>query len=453
MAATAITYQSTVDIFRRNVDKLRNLVPESSLISKLLPFSSGEMVGDSFQEAAVLGFENGLTLGGDAQEIVTINESVAGPVKQSRVKPNQTIINSNVSWGFLSRSAKGGEEAVVKGWSHVTKANLRSHHHYLDIMKLHGRRDSLLGYVSYDASGTTYKGAVFSGNGTVTLTKADGSTIAFTNGVAAAEKAILLRKGFYAAGIWVGKVNAPLLQVNSAGTIVAQGKVLKTDANLGIVYVDFTPVVATSQTSHRLAFLGMDRAQEMVGVQKILANTGSLFEIDASQYELWQANNLSLGGKSFGLGAVQAGVAYAMNQGGLGENEGLDILVNPNQFAAMLTNEAAQRKYDASYNKDAKSGFETIEFYAPNGVNRIHGCSLVMEGEAFGLLRESWICSGSQAPAFKVLGVEGQDIILPMPNQTGFAIRSYADEYVYCEQPAKNIYWSGLDYTAAQYGM
>lgn len=457
-APTQITQQQTVDIFKKNFGGINNLVPVSpSLIGKLLPFSAKEMVGDAFVEAAILAYENGLTLGGDAQDVVSINEAVAGAVKQSSIKPSQTIINSVVSWGFLSRSAKAGEEAFVKGFAHVTKRNLDSHNHYLDLMKVHGQRASLMGYVSFDAAGTAYRGTTFSGSGSITLTRGDGTTIAFVNGVNVAPGiggalgAILVRKGFFAASIWTAKTAAPILQVNSTGTIVAQGAIVKSDASLGIVYVDFVPVAASSQTSHRLCFMGQERAQEMVGMQKILTNTGTLFGIDAAKYELWQANQLNLGGRSFSLRAVQAGVAATMSQGGLGESDSLDILVNPLQFGRMLSDEAAFRKYDASYSKDAKTGFETIEFYAPNGANRIFGTPIVMEGEAYGVLRDTWICSGSQAPAFKVVGMDGQEIIQPLPNQTGFAIRSYGDEYVFCEEPAKNIYWSGLDADAAQF--
>jgi hypothetical protein len=82
--------------------------------------------------------------------------------------------------------------------------------------------------------------------------------------------------------------------------------------------------------------------------------------------------------------ALQEGVAQAVNKGGLDKPLD-DHVVNPRTFAALTQDEAALRKYDASYKSAAQNGFETIEYYAANGLNKIVPHRMIMEGDVYGL--------------------------------------------------------------------
>ncbi len=41
------------------------------------------------------------------------------------------------------------------------------------------------------------------------------------------------------------------------------------------------------------------------------------------------------------------------------------------------------------------------------------------------------------------------ELIRPLENQAGYQFKSYADEYVFCWAPAKNIYIKGINDEAA----
>jgi hypothetical protein len=212
--------------------------------------------------------------------------------------------------------------------------------------------------------------------------------------------------------------------------------------------VDFVPVVASGVGSHYIAPKGWAAGKCMVGMHKIITNTGTLFGINAADEPLWSGNVIDLSQKKFNLKAVHEGVADAVNAGGL--DEPLDIIVSPRCFGQMASDEAAFRKYDASYKNKAENGFEAIEYYAANGVNRIHSSSKVKEGDVFGFVRGHTRCSGSQLPSFRVRGMN-MDIITPLEDQAGFKVRSFSDQYVMCRNPAKQILWKngnpeGLDY-------
>jgi hypothetical protein len=429
-----VSNQQVVDLFKRVYGDLHNLLPQDFPLAREIPFSEGRKVGDSFVEAFVLANETGWTLAGTGQDAFDINPAIAGVVKQSSIIPSQVVLTSVIPFAFISRSAGGGEKAFYDGTKHVMQNHIRSHSRLLEAMRIHGQRAAKLGYVSYAPSGTVYRGATYSGSGNVTV-----GGVAFTAGINAASKAILLAPGYFAAGLWVGLEGCVIEQLDSSSAVVASGKLVSVDADNGILYVDFVPVAATGLTSHTLAFEGMESNKEMVGLHKILENTGTLFGISAQQYALWKANRVDLQKKRFSLKALQEGVAQAVNKGGL--DKPLMVGCNPRTFAALTQDEAAMRKYDASYKSAAQNGFETIEYYAANGLNKIVPHRMVMEGDVYGLEIGDWIRSGSAEISFKVPGLD-KEVIFPLENSAGWIVRSFSDQFVMCRAPARQIVWT-----------
>lgn len=446
-----VTNNQVVDIFKRVYGGLNKLVPTDQPLSKELPFSEGQKVGDRFVEAAVLSNEVGWTLAGTGQDAFDINPAISGTVKQSEIIPSQTLLSSVIPFAFMARGAGGGDVAFFDSTRYLMENHINSHERLLEMMRLYGQSDELMGYVSYAPSGTVYRGATYSGAGNITLTRSDSSTIAFTAGINTAPAltgvpdalgAILLAPGQYAAGLWVGLEGARVKQVDANSVVVAEGALVATDADLGIVYVNFTPIAASSVTSHRLAFHGQEDFKEMVGIHKILTNAGSLFGISAARYALWKANVLNCQNKRWNIRALQVGVAQAVNRGGL--DKPLLVLCNPRTFSNMVSDESALRKYDASYKPASQNGFETVEWYAPNGLNVILPHRVVKEGQTIGICKPDWVRSGSAQIGFKIPGMD-REIIMPLQDSAGFIVRSWADQFLFCRRPARQILWTNCN--------
>jgi len=437
--ATSVTKDTVVEIFKKVYGGANDLRPRTSVLDDLFPFSPTQRVGDSYIEGLNLNDECGYTLAGSAQDAFTISPAVAGSFKQLSIQPSQTVLSTVLSWGFMSRSASGGEASFFEGTKYVMKNNLESHNRLVNILKVYGQSVERLGTVSYATA--TYRGVSFT-TGTGTLTKKDGSTIAFTNGINAGAKAILLTPGQFAAGIFVGRKGAAIKQLDSTDAVVASGEIVGWDSVLGIVYVDFTPIEATAVGSHKICFAGSETLKEMVGIQRILSNTGTLFGVSAATEPLWSGTVMDLGKKALSLKAIQEGIANAVNAGGL--EQPLDILVNPRTFARMSDDDAALRRYSSPESGKGTRGFEAIEYYSANGLNKIHSSSAIKEGDAFGIVREHWRCGGSQLPSFRVQGID-EDVIQPLADQAGFSVRSYGDQYLLCRQPAKQVYWKNIN--------
>ena len=386
----AISTPDVVNLFKRVYGDLQNILPEDYMLAAEIPFSGKQKVGEKYLEAIVLTNENGVTFGGSSQDAFELNPSVAGAVKQAEVTPFITVLGSIVPWGVMSRAAGGTEQAFFSATKHVVKNNLRSHGKFQEITRLYGQADLMLGSVSYATA--TYRDVAFTtGTGTLTV---NGTSVAFTNGVNTTSKHILFAPGQFAAGIWVGSEGSTIQQIIKAtGVVAAEGKIVSVDTRVGVIEVDFTPVVATAVDSHIIGFKGWSDTKEMIGINKILSNTGTLFGIPTGNYSLWKGNTVALGAVKFTLGRLQDGIADAVNRGGLDGK--LCCLVNPRTWATLTTTEAGLRRYDDSYKMESNNGFESIKFYSQNGIIEVKSHRYVKEGEAYCLHLPDWSRSGS----------------------------------------------------------
>ena len=268
------------------------------------------------------------------------------------------------------------------------------------------------------------------------------------NGVNTANKYILFAPGDFAAGIWLGFEGVKIHQVNSSGVIVASGKLVAVDSKYGVLKVDFTPVAATSVGSHRLCFDGQQGSgKEYYGIEYILRRTGTLFGVDNTAYSLWSANQYDCLNSKLTLSKFQEAVADAVNKGNL---EGdLDVWLNPRSWATIASTEAGLRVYDNSYkSSEAAQGFESVTFYTQAGKATFRPHRMMKEGVAMALHSPSWSRSGSAEVSFQVPGMN-QDVIFPLQNQAGYAIRSFSDQYIFNHEPAKQIIFTGINDEAA----
>jgi len=433
------TNTDVVDLFKEVYGDHTDLLPDDNHLAKFMPFNEKAKVGENYNESVTLTHETGFTLS-DTTDAFELNPARAGTVKQAQVTPYISVLPSIVPWGIISRSQGGGKKAFFDATKYIVKNNLKSHYKLLEILRLYGRSDKLLGYVSYATQ--DYRGASFSA-GTGALTLKDASTLAFTNGINSAGKNILVKPGDFAAGIWVGMEGVKVNQVDSAGAIVASGTLTGVNAPLGYITVDFTPIAASSATSHRLCFDGMEASKDMIGVHNILNNSGTLFNIPTGSYSLWQGNVVPVGAKKFGMEVFQDGIAEMVNRGGM---EGdLDIYLNPRSWADVVTAEAGLVSHDQNYKPTmVENGMQGAKYHSQNGAATFHSHRMVMEGDAFALCKPTWTRSGSAEASFQVPGMD-QKIIFSLINQAGYAFRSYADQYVFCHRPADNVLFSGIN--------
>lgn len=439
-----------LNLFKNVYGKLNdNILPETQPLQKALPFAEKQRTGEQYIEGVVLTNEVGITMSASG-DLFELNPAVAGVVKQASVAPYVMVLPSVLPWSMASRS-NGSEQAFYNATKFLVKNNLRSHARFREIMYLYGQSAALLGYVSYATA--TYRGASFV-NGTGTLTLPSGSTITFTNGINTSNgpsgtNYILLAPGQFASGFWVSMEGVKVNQVDTNGVVVATGKLVSVQNSLGYIGVNFTPIAASSTTSHRLCFDGMETNQSTVGIQNILSTTGTLFGIPTQSYSLWQSNLQNFNNTQFTLAKYNQAVANLSNVSAL-EGE-LVTYLNPRSWATITNNAAGLRMLDDSYKpSEFETGFESISFKSQNGKSTFVAHRCVKEGDSFSLYLPCWSISGSAQVSFSIPGMPNAgQLIFPLENQAGYAFRSYSDTYIFCNAPAFNIYGYNINDEAA----
>jgi len=433
--------QQATDIFIDKFGDLNNLLPEAQAFCEIVKYSESEKVGDNYIEGLVLTAETGITYGGKEIEAFAINPAIAGVVKQISMQAYCTILPSVVPWLAISRSVGDGT-AFVKAMAHVVDNNLASHYRFVEAAALYGQSDAKLGYVSYTSA--TYRGVAFTA-GAATL---NGIVFA-TGGVNTTSKHILLAPGEFAAGLWVGMEGVVVNQINSTGDIVASGKLVSVNSEFGYIGVDFTPVAASSTTSHRLCYDGWESDKEMPGAFKIMQNVSTLFGVSSATYSLYKGTEHALGAVLPTFSRFNDGVVKAINRGGLGgmsrKDGTLKVICNPRTWQKLLNEQAALRAYDKSYSSaEFVQGAESIVFYTAAGKAEFIASAYMKEGYMLALHMQDWVRSGS---AQIKMGIPGMDdkLLFVLPQNAGMAFRTMADQYIFCRAPAKSILYTGIN--------
>ena len=178
----------------------------------------------------------------------------------------------------------------------------------------------------------------------------------------------------------------------------------------------------------------------MAGMRKIIQNTGVLFNIDASQYNLWKGNTVSVTGQ-LTFGKLLAGISKAVQRG---LNEKVIVAVNPDTWANLATDLANLRRFDGSYDKKkGELGSENLVYYGQNGEIEVISHNMVKAGECFVFPPKRAKRIGAQEVSFKTPGRE-DEIFLHLPNNAGFELRVYSDQSLFLEMPSRCVYLTGF---------
>ncbi len=412
MSSTANTLSTLNGLFKVvYASELIDAVPDFAVLQKRIAFKSDDKIGAYYAQPINLSQEAGFTYGGETDANAAgldLNDAVAGAMKEAQVKGSELILRGQLTYKAMSRAAAGGKAAFKKAtaWKVVDMNNAMRKR--LEIAMLYGQI----------------------GVGTV-LTNTSG--------------ALVLTTGTWAGGIWAGAEGAKLEAFTTNAATATQHD---TTLTISAVDADTRTVTVTGTSSSVVAndilfFLGSKTTtgfNEMAGLQKIIANTGSLFAIDASAFSLWKGTTDS----SFGVPSFSRfmqSVAKAVNKGLM---EKVLLLVSPKCFGVLNSDQAALRMYDATY-KESKGaqGFEALVFHSTNGACEIVSHPMVKDGDAFIVPEESLTRIGS---ADLVFGLGEDEFVQYIANKAVYEVQCFADQAIFCERPAHCVYVSGITY-------
>jgi hypothetical protein len=392
-------------------DDLVDALPKSAVLQNLVKFSGSDKgLGNYYAQPVVLSSEAGFTYNGEAGTVATLNDAVNGVTKEAQVKGTEVILKAQLSYTALSRAAQAGQRAFKKATSFKVEDMNNSIRKRLEISMLYGQ-------VGVGTMGANVSGQV--------LTISDAT---------------------WAGGIWAGAENHFIDVYQSNLSSVRQAGLQITAVDSDNKQLTVSGTVTGIVTGDVIFFKGTNSAgtfNEMAGLQKIITNTGTLFNISAATYSLWKGNApASVGELTFAK--IQDYVARAVNKGLMDD---VICLVSPKAFAKLNSDAAALRVLDSSYKSGkAESGHEAVTFYGTNGKIDIVAHPYVKDGDSFIVPPKLLRRVGSTDVTFQIPGM-GEDFFRLVSGQSAVELQCMCDQALFIEKPAHCLYLSGITFS------
>lgn len=406
-------------------DQIQNLIPDESLLTRAIKFQGRDyLLGNQYNQPVIVRSEQGFTYSRPNNGTFALNPA-------SSMKTQNAIVD-----GFIILEQSGiSYEAVARS------DNVNSFRNAVDLvmgdaMESFGRRLEIA--LLYGQSPT--------GLGQTTDTSVN---------VSATSTTLAFATGQWSAGLWTPLEGAGLDVYDATGTAlntngpvtVASIDVVNKTITVTAASADITAIdaYADGTSGHEMVLrfyaAGTNGADEAVGLDKIMLNTGTLFGIDAATYSLWKANTYAVGG-ALTLAKLQAGIAVAAARG---LSEDVEVYVNPSVWQSLSTEQVAYRMLDSSYSaKKVVNGFEALEFHSQNGKLSVMAHKYVKEGEAFLLPTKRAVRIGSSDISFNIPGTDNGQIFIQNPTTAGFTFRIFSQQSLLVTRPAVCIKFTGI---------
>ena len=412
----AVTPSDLTGLFKEVYgDSVINLIPGSAKFTKMVPFVQREKeLGNLYHQPVVVTYSHGVTYAAANAGAFSLNSTVAMSMQDAQVNAPQILLREALAYDAAAKASRGPKAFVA-----ATELLVET------MMESTMKRVELATWYGGVGLGQVASGGLSNTNATTEV-----ATISLAT---------------WAAGIWAGMKNAKINFYDSNGTLISSGDdsvftissvnvanrtLTVTGTSTGITALD-----GASNFPLDIYFNGANGA-EMSGIDTILTNTGTLFNISATTYELWKGNSYSAGSAALTFGKVLAAIADAVN---LGLDEKVCLWVNPSTWANLNSDLAALRRLDGSYKKSrGENGQEEIVYYGQNGEIEVKSHNCIKKGEAFILPMKKCKRLGAQDVSFKTPGRE-DEIFLHLPDNAGFELRTYTDQQVFIETPARCV--------------
>lgn len=341
------------------------------------------------------------THGSQSAGAYNLNAAVAGQIKDATVQGYQIVLRSVMPYDVLSRASSSGARAFETATKYIMGNMVRSFGKRAEIQMMYGQ----------------------SGIGTVS--SVTGLVVTITTAT-------------WAAGIWAGMKNLRVDVYTSGGALRGTAKVTAISLDNRTITLDAVP---SGTTGTDVLYFEGAFGNEMPGILKIATNTGSLFGIDAGQYELWAGNTYSASSAALSFSKIQSAIAKSVEKG---LDSDVKVLVNVKTWANLLNEQAALRMYDQSYSvSTSETGSQAIRFHGQNGKVEIVPSIHVKEGDAFVIPMDELLKVGSTDMTFNLPGSNDQ-FFRQLENSAGVEVRAFSDFSLFCQAPGKVTYISNI---------
>lgn len=411
-------------------DSQVSLLPDNAKIQKLIPFVSRDKeLGNKYHQNVIVSYEHGISYASSTDGAFALNDHISMQTQDAQIQGSQMLLRSALSYDAAAR-ASNGKKAFAKATSMIVENMVESVAKRLEVAMIYGQAANGLG------NGDT--GAIVSSSVTLTLDAAEWAP-GIWQGMEGARVTCKVSSTFYGP-FRIESVNFDDKKLVLKGETAAKGL---DGASIGALSD------IASQNDVKVFFYGSVRiadgsSREMVGLEKIITTSGTLFNIDNASYGLWKGNSATVSG-ALTLGKILKALNKPISKG---LDEDVVALVNPDTWSDLATDLAALRQFDQSYSPaKGENGVESLVYHSQNGKIEIVSHSCVKAGDCFVMPPKRFKRIGAIDVTFKTPGRE-EEIFFNLPDNAGFELRAYTDQALFCEAPAKCLKISGFTNTA-----
>lgn len=386
-----------------------NAIPKEYLLMREFKFEEGSKVGDEWQYGVELTRPHGFTTAAYGV-MPELNAPVARSVPKARLQPYQMYLRERITYEVLAR-AQESKQAARQEIGATIESMRDSAIFRQEVLGLYGQTGlGILGTVSGDAASITSVS--------------------------------------WAAGIWAGNENMPLSVRDTTGATYVKDVTVRS-VDFDNLTINFNAGDGVSLVAGQtLWFQGGSPTSELVGIAKIVTNTGTLYNISAQDFGLWKGTVVTLGG-SEDLGfkrAIQLD-ASIRQRGGAGDQMGI---VNPDVFTTLSNSMEALRDFSGSNGyqpTNVDRGTEKLTYFSPVGKTEIYPHPLCKRGDYFSLRKGKLMRAGACDPTFNIPGGEGK-VFFDLQDYPAKELRLMAENTWFCSRPAslgmiRNISFGG----------
>lgn len=423
MASATTEYVTTLNGLFKMVyaNELTNLIPDGVKALKTYKFSEADRIGNKFNFPVKVSHPQSATYAAAGDGAFALNTIVAGQTANAEVDGYQLLFRDSMDYESAAKASEGGKRAFVKATRYMVESMIEQVSKRLEIQLFYGGKG--LATVSANGGSGADSGSLLPSlqyKATITLTAAS-----------------------FAPLIWGGMRGCRVAVYNGASAVagVTNACCIKTVdiINRQLVLNGDNTELGNIASTHTIWFAGA-KGKEFSGLDAIVTNTGSLFGIDASAYDLWAGSSYSAGSADLSLKKIENACAQAAAKGGL---DGAAICwVSFKTWANLVSDMAGFRMFDSSYSKDGVNGFESIKFHAINGVVEVVPSGYVKEGEAFILPKEGIMRIGATDMTFNIPGQANESderFFFPIADYAGFELRLFSHQALVVKTPAKCV--------------
>jgi len=408
-------------------DDVKDLIPQINFLTKNISFGKREKLGSEYIQPVKTQHENGFTFAASDEDYYSLATANGTKTLTAKVNGYQTNLRAFFGIKQIAVALAKGKEAFIATTAFKMKDIVESSSKMLESHILYGQKPkaTIDDYTAVSGNATivlhvstaSWAPHMFAGREGMYVNLYNGSSIFGTAGV---------NPAYGTADFRITEVDYENEQITVSGDSTIIGNII---THLG-----------TSGNTVDLYWRD-SKSKEMYGLDYIVTNTGTIWNIDAGAYSYWRGNTKAVNG-SLTADALIKSVYLAIGKGGLSEKA--VALVAPDVYLYMCAEYTSKANVQIPFKMSKGDyGVETLNLMAGGIPLEVVSHGMVKRGDAFILPMKDMIRVGAHDLTFKIPG-RNDEYWNVLNDVNGYEIRTWVDQAIFTPCPAKMTKLTGI---------